>query len=70
MIILSINNTQYNFLFQTDHVMLAGEGVNQFARNMGIPQVDTKDLVTPEAVKDWEHYHKYHQTVTDLFSNR
>ena len=56
--------------FQTDHVMLVGEGANLFASKMGIPEVPKEELVTQEAIKDWEHYHKFKITVEDLFSNR
>lgn len=50
--------------------MLAGEGANLFAEKMGIPQVQKEELVTQEAIKAWEHYHKFKVTVEDLFSNR
>ncbi len=50
--------------------MLVGEGANLFASKMGIPEVPKEELVTQEAIKDWEHYHKFKITVEDLFSNR
>ena len=39
---------------RTDHVMLIGEGANQFASDMGVPKVDSSEVVTPERRKQWE----------------
>lgn len=37
---------------ETDHVLLAGEGAERFARTMGFPD---HDPVTPERRRQWEH---------------
>ncbi|KAJ8045094.1 Isoaspartyl peptidase/L-asparaginase [Holothuria leucospilota] len=53
-----------------DHVMLVGQGANLFAKEMGIQEVPTSELVTPEAVRYWEEYSKYKVAVKDLFNNK
>lgn len=55
---------------KTDHVMLVGRGANNFAVENGIPVLARDDLVTPEAIKQWEQYGKYKRTVSSLFSDR
>lgn len=50
--------------------MLVGQGANLFAKEMGIPEVPTSELVTPEAVRYWEEYSKYKVAVKDLFNNK
>ncbi len=39
----------------TPHVILAGDGAAQFAREQGFPE---KDMLTPQAKKDWEEWNK------------
>lgn len=56
--------------FQTDHTMLVGKGANKFAEEMRIPSVPTKQLVTDEAVKEWEQYHKFKLSVDTFFKQR
>ncbi|XP_071998317.1 isoaspartyl peptidase/L-asparaginase-like isoform X2 [Engystomops pustulosus] len=53
---------------QTPHVMLTGSGANKFAEEMKIEKVPTEELVTLNAVKEWEQYQKYKQSVTSLFN--
>ncbi|KAG8581941.1 hypothetical protein GDO81_007857 [Engystomops pustulosus] len=53
---------------QTPHVMLTGSGANTFAEEMKIEKVPTEELVTLNAVKEWEQYQKYKQSVTSLFN--
>uniref|UniRef100_A0A8C5W9Z0 Isoaspartyl peptidase/L-asparaginase n=1 Tax=Leptobrachium leishanense TaxID=445787 RepID=A0A8C5W9Z0_9ANUR len=48
--------------------MLTGDGANAFAEEMGIPNVPTDELVTEHAIKEWEQYQKYRQSVTSLFN--
>ncbi|XP_053315648.1 isoaspartyl peptidase/L-asparaginase-like [Spea bombifrons] len=55
-------------LEKTPHAMLTGEGANAFAEKMSIPTVPTKELVTEHAIKEWEQYQKYNQSVTTLFN--
>ena len=52
----------------TGHVMLAGEGANQFAAEMGVPKVDASELVTPEARRVWEEFSRYNSVVTEFFN--
>ncbi|XP_056421777.1 isoaspartyl peptidase/L-asparaginase-like [Hyla sarda] len=53
---------------QTPHVMLTGSGANKFAEKMNIKKVPAEELVTENAVKEWEQYQKYKQSVTSLFN--
>ncbi|XP_069462290.1 isoaspartyl peptidase/L-asparaginase-like [Ambystoma mexicanum] len=55
-------------LEKTPHIMLTGLGANQYAESLGIHQVPTEDLVTENAVAEWEQYHKYKQAVANLFN--
>ena len=52
---------------KTSHVMLIGEGANQFATEMGVPRVDPSELVTAEARKAWEEFDKYQTVVSEVF---
>lgn len=58
------------YFYQTDHTLLVGNGANKFAAEMGIPTVPTKQLVTNEAVKEWEQYHQYKLSVNTFFKQR
>lgn len=58
------------YVFQTDHVLLVGNGANKFAEQMGVESVETKQLVTEEAIREWEQYVKYKVTVNTLFKQR
>ncbi|KAM3932606.1 isoaspartyl peptidase/L-asparaginase-like [Leptodactylus fuscus] len=53
---------------QTPHSMLTGNGANKFAEKMNIKRIPTKELVTENAVQEWEKYQKYKQSVTSLFN--
>ncbi|XP_077149001.1 isoaspartyl peptidase/L-asparaginase-like [Ranitomeya variabilis] len=53
---------------QTPHIMLTGSGANKFAEKLNIENLPTEKLVTANAVKEWEQYQKYNQSVTSLFS--
>ncbi|XP_071490527.1 isoaspartyl peptidase/L-asparaginase-like [Diadema antillarum] len=55
---------------KTDHLLLAGKGANQFAKEVGIDEVDPSKLVTEEARKMWEEYRKFNKNVDVFFSNR
>ncbi len=50
---------------KTNHVMLIGEGANQFATEMG---VDCSELVTAEARKEWEKFEKYEDIVSGFYN--
>ena len=52
----------------TDHVMLISEGAELFAREQGIPEVSSEDLVSPQAKSRWEDYVKYNVVVQDVFN--
>ena len=54
---------------KTDHVMLIGQGTNDFAREMGVPEVDPLELVTELARKEWEEYKKYKTVVSEVFNS-
>lgn len=53
---------------KTSHVMLIGEGANQFATEMGVPRVDSSELVTAEAKKKWEEFDRYAHVVSETFN--
>ncbi|XP_069829510.1 isoaspartyl peptidase/L-asparaginase-like isoform X1 [Dendropsophus ebraccatus] len=53
---------------QTPHVMLTGTGANKFAEKIKFEKTPTRELVTENAVKEWEQYQKYKQSVTSLFN--
>ncbi|KAI8486374.1 Isoaspartyl peptidase/L-asparaginase [Branchiostoma belcheri] len=55
---------------KTDHTMIAGVGANLFSKELGIPQVPTDQLVTDDARKQWEEYHKYKRAVNELFDSQ
>ncbi|XP_075454225.1 isoaspartyl peptidase/L-asparaginase-like [Ascaphus truei] len=57
-----------SILEKTPHTMLTGEGANRFAEKLGIARIPTKELVTEHAIQEWEKYHKYKQSVTNLFN--
>ncbi|XP_053565047.1 isoaspartyl peptidase/L-asparaginase [Bombina bombina] len=55
-------------LEKTPHCMLTGAGANAFAEKLGINRVPTNELVTEHALREWEQYQKYKQSVTCLFN--
>lgn len=55
---------------KTDHVLLVGNGANQFAEEIGMERVQTEELVTEEGRKEYEHFLKFKTTVNVLFRNR
>ena len=54
---------------ETDHVMLVGKGANQFAVEVGIPEVNPMELVNSVAKQDWENFKKYKTVVRDHFNH-
>ena len=54
---------------RTDHVMLIGQGANDFAREMGVAEVEPEELITAEAKKEWEEYAKFNKVVSDVFND-
>lgn len=54
---------------KTDHVMLIGQGANDFAREMGVAEVKPGELVTEEAKREWEDHAKFNRVVTDVFNS-
>ncbi|XP_038071522.1 isoaspartyl peptidase/L-asparaginase-like [Patiria miniata] len=55
---------------KTEHVLLAGDGANKFARSVGMKEVPTSVLVNNDAVKELDHFKKFKKTVNGLFSTR
>ena len=55
---------------KTDHVMLIGQGANDFAKEMSVPQVAPEDLTTTKAKKEWEEYAKFDRVVSVVFNNK
>ena len=53
---------------KTNHVMLIGEGANLFAAEMGVPKVDSSELVTPESKKKCEEFDGYKNVVSEVFN--
>ena len=58
------------FLNKSAHTLIVGKGANQFAKDMGIKQVSTDDLVTSEAKEEWKTFMQFHKTVDVLFRDR
>ena len=55
---------------KTSHVMLIGDGANQFAAEMGVPKVNSSELIT-QAVRDRrEKYDKYNSVISAGFHSR
>ena len=53
---------------RTDHVMLIGQGANNFAREVGVAEVEPEKLVTEIAKKEWEEYSKFNKVVSEVFN--
>ena len=45
-----------------------GEGATNFARESKFPFVETRDLVTDEALREFENFKKFNTTIKELFS--
>lgn len=56
-------------LMQTQHCLLVGAGANAFAKLSGQPIVQTSELVTEGARREWESFKKYGHVVHDLFNS-
>jgi beta-aspartyl-peptidase (threonine type) len=54
---------------KTEHVMLIGQGANEFAREVGVAEVEPEQLVSTEAKRKWADYVKYNKVVSDIFNN-
>ena len=54
---------------RTEHVMLIGQGANEFAREVGMAEVEPEQLLSAEARRKWEDYIKYNKVVSDIFNN-
>lgn len=54
---------------KTNHTMIIGEGANQFALELGIPQVTREELFGIEAKTRWKDFSKYGHVVHDIFSS-
>ncbi len=52
---------------RTDHIAFQGVGASLLADEFGLQRVPQEELVTPAAVKEWEHFTRYGQTVKGLF---
>ena len=60
----------YYVCFQTAHTLIVGKGANLFAKEMGVPEISTDELVTPEAREEWKTFMQFHKTVDVLFRDR
>ena len=49
---------------KTNHVMLIGQGANEFAWEMGVPKIDPLELVTEQSRTMWEEFKRYGQVVS------
>ena len=54
---------------RTEHVMLIGQGANEFAREVGVAEVEPEQLLSAEAKRKWQDYVKYNKVVSDIFNN-
>lgn len=55
---------------KTSHVMLIGDGANQFAAEMEVPEVDSSELITQAKRDRWEKYDKYNSVISAGFHSR
>ena len=54
----------YDFHYlQTDHTMLVGTGANEYAQEMGIPEVHPDQLLTEEAKREYTQFLKFKRAV-------
>ena len=63
-------NIKTVFIIKSAHTLIVGKGANKFAKDMGIKQVPTNDLVTSEAKEEWKTFMQFHKTVDVLFRDR
>ena len=54
---------------RTEHVMLIGQGANDFAREVGVAEVEPEQLLSVEAKRKWEDYVKYNKVVSEIFND-
>ena len=54
---------------RTDHVMLIGQGANDFAKEMGVAEVEPEQLVTEEAKREWEEFARFNKVVSEVFNS-
>ena len=54
---------------KTQHVMLAGKGADDFAREEGVPEVSTEELRSEEMRNSWEVSETYKGVVDDEMNN-
>jgi beta-aspartyl-peptidase (threonine type) len=54
---------------KTDHIMLIGEGANLFATEMGVPMVNSSQLVTPKSRRLWEEFSNFNNVTSDVFKS-
>ncbi|KAL3874959.1 hypothetical protein ACJMK2_037906 [Sinanodonta woodiana] len=55
---------------KTQHVLLVGKGANQFAEEVGIQTLPMSELVTDEAIREFESFKQYGNAVHQLFGKR
>ncbi len=53
---------------KTDHVLLVGEGADDFARSIGFPQVENKTLVSKQAIIKLQTNNEFQGTLESNFS--
>ncbi|MBN1330822.1 MAG: isoaspartyl peptidase/L-asparaginase [Candidatus Heimdallarchaeota archaeon] len=54
----------------SDHVIFVGPGANKFAREIGFPEYDEKNLITLESKIEWERYMEFKGAVDNLYNTR
>ena len=54
---------------RTDHVMLIGRGANDFAREMGVAEVEPGQLISEIARREWEEYSMFNKVVSEVFNS-
>ncbi|KAK3608611.1 hypothetical protein CHS0354_042609 [Potamilus streckersoni] len=55
---------------KTEHVLLVGKGANQFAEEVEMKTVPMSELVTDEAMWEFENFKQYGNTVTQFFGRK
>ena len=54
---------------RTEYVMLIGQGANEFAREVGVAEVELEQLLSAEPKRKWEDYMKYNKVVSAVFND-
>ncbi|XP_038073286.1 isoaspartyl peptidase/L-asparaginase-like [Patiria miniata] len=55
---------------KTEHILLVGDGANKFAREMGVPEIPSEELITESKRKFLKENEKFQSSVKYLYKER